>query len=168
MPSLVGQKETFTLRIRSEDQWGNPSGKQPVELFLTANVPLDGLPASLLLADGDATAAIDGLRPTATGDLLIELRDRDGRRVAVSNAMSIVKEIPQNRLYWADFHAQSGETIGTNAAEDYFTFARDTAFIDIVGHQGNDFQITGRVLETTERTIRSLRRARPVRDHSGL
>ena len=27
-------------------------------------------------------------------------------------------------------------------AEDYFRYARDKAFIDIVGHQGNDFQIT--------------------------
>ena len=28
------------------------------------------------------------------------------------------------------------------SAEDYFRYARDAAFIDIVGHQGNDFQIT--------------------------
>ena len=28
------------------------------------------------------------------------------------------------------------------SAEDYFRYARDKAFIDIVGHQGNDFQIT--------------------------
>jgi Protein of unknown function (DUF3604) len=27
-------------------------------------------------------------------------------------------------------------------ADNYFRFARDLAFIDIVGHQGNDFQIT--------------------------
>ena len=61
---------------------------------------------------------------------------------AVSNAMRVIKDVPRTRLFWADFHAQSGETIGTNAAEDYFAFARDTAFVDIVGHQGNDFQIT--------------------------
>jgi hypothetical protein len=28
------------------------------------------------------------------------------------------------------------------SAEAYFRYARDAAFIDIVGHQGNDFQIT--------------------------
>ena len=100
------------------------------------------MPASLPFADGQATVAIEGLRPTGEGDLRIELRDRDGNRLAVSNPMSVVGAAPQTRLYWADFHAQSGETIGTNAAEDYFAFARDTAFIDIVGHQGNDFQIT--------------------------
>ncbi len=28
------------------------------------------------------------------------------------------------------------------SAEDYFRYARDAAFVDMVGHQGNDFQIT--------------------------
>src|SRR5262249_46249972 len=35
-----------------------------------------------------------------------------------------------------------GETIGSGTADAYFAYARDQAFIDIVGHQGNDFQIT--------------------------
>jgi uncharacterized protein DUF3604 len=142
LPSIIARQETFTLRLRSEDQWGNPSGKGPVELFLSASAPVDGLPASLQLADGEATVCIEGLRPAAEGDFKIELRDSSGRRLAISNAMWVVKDVPERRLFWADFHAQSGETIGTNAAEDYFAFARDTAFVDIVGHQGNDFQIT--------------------------
>jgi hypothetical protein len=142
LPSLVARQETFTLRLRSEDQWGNPSGKEPVELFLNASAPVEGLPASLRLADGEVTAHIEGLRPAAEGDFTVELCDSSGGRLAVSNAMQVVKDVPRTRLFWADFHAQSGETIGTNAAEDYFAFARDTAFVDIVGHQGNDFQIT--------------------------
>ena len=39
-------------------------------------------------------------------------------------------------------HGQSEETIGTNSARQYFEFARDRAFVDVAGHQGNDFQIT--------------------------
>ena len=39
-------------------------------------------------------------------------------------------------------HGQSGETVGTNTARQYFAFGRDKALIDICGHQGNDFQIT--------------------------
>ena len=46
------------------------------------------------------------------------------------------------RRYWADLHGQSGETIGMGSAEAYFRYARDSAFVDMVGHQGNDFQIT--------------------------
>ena len=47
-----------------------------------------------------------------------------------------------SRRYWADLHGQSGETIGMGTAEEYFRYARDKAFVDMVGHQGNDFQIT--------------------------
>ena len=39
-------------------------------------------------------------------------------------------------------HGQSRETIGTNTAEEYFDFGKNRSFLDICGHQGNDFQIT--------------------------
>ena len=55
--------------------------------------------------------------------------------------MRVVAAAPLRR-YWGDLHGQSGETIGMGSAESYFRYARDLAFIDIVGHQGNDFQIT--------------------------
>ncbi len=76
LPSLVASGESFSLRIRAEDEWGNPSGKGSGELFLTASLPVEGLPEQIALLDGQVTAAIEGLRPTAAGDLLIELRDR--------------------------------------------------------------------------------------------
>lgn len=44
--------------------------------------------------------------------------------------------------FWGDMHGQSEETIGTGSAWEYFAFARDRAFVDACGHQGNDFQIT--------------------------
>src|SRR6202008_1872875 len=44
---------------------------------------------------------------------------------------------------WGDTHGQSNETLGTNTAREYFEFGRDKAFLDVMGHQGNDFQITG-------------------------
>ncbi len=55
--------------------------------------------------------------------------------------MRVVASAPLRR-YWGDLHGQSGETIGMGSAEDYFRYARDAAFVDMVGHQGNDFQIT--------------------------
>ena len=45
--------------------------------------------------------------------------------------------------FWGDTHGQSNETLGTNDARAYFEFGRDKAFLDVMGHQGNDFQITG-------------------------
>ena len=68
--------------------------------------------------------------------------DESGQRLARANPLRVVKAAPTLRRYWADLHGQSGETIGMGTAEEYFRYARDKAFIDMVGHQGNDFQIT--------------------------
>ncbi|MEC7050120.1 MAG: DUF3604 domain-containing protein, partial [Pseudomonadota bacterium] len=43
--------------------------------------------------------------------------------------------------YWGDLHGQSGETVGIGRIEDCMNFARNKAFLDVVCHQGNDFQI---------------------------
>ena len=58
--------------------------------------------------------------------------------VARSNPLRIV-EAAELLPYWGDLHGQSEETIGTNSARDFHAFARDKAFLDAVGHQGNDF-----------------------------
>ena len=67
--------------------------------------------------------------------------DASGAELARANPMRVVADAALRR-YWGDLHAQSGETVGTNPARSYFAYARDKAFVDIVGHQGNDFQIT--------------------------
>lgn len=44
--------------------------------------------------------------------------------------------------FWADFHGQSEETVGTNSLTDYFDYARDEGVLDITSIQGNDFEIS--------------------------
>ena len=55
--------------------------------------------------------------------------------------------LPERRVFWGDFHAQSEETVGSGTLDEYFTHARDHAAVDFVGHQGNDFQVTRPVWE---------------------
>ena len=43
--------------------------------------------------------------------------------------------------YWGDLHGQSGESIGLTTSRDYFEFARNMSFLDVTGHQANDFQV---------------------------
>ncbi len=74
-------------------------------------------------------------------DVDLRLEHEGGAELARANPMRVVARAPLRR-YWGDLHGQSGETVGTNPAESYFRYARDKAFVDIVGHQGNDFQIT--------------------------
>ena len=56
---------------------------------------------------------------------------------------------------WADTHGQSNETLGTNTIAEYFEFGRDLAFLDVIGHQGNDFQITDEFWTELNETTRA-------------
>ena len=126
-PSTLAVGEAFSAALRLEDRWGNPTG--PVHQF-----------------DHEGFAA--------PGVETIEARDEATGLAATSPPIEVREDADGVRRYWADFHGQSEETIGTNTLRDYFAFARDLACLDIAAHQGNDFQITDRfwkdVVETSE------------------
>ena len=106
-----------------------------------ATLPLAGLPEVISLKRGEFAGSIDNLVAQEAGDLAIDFHDDSGGVIASTNPIRI-EENPASRHFWGDIHGQSEETIGTGSAEDYFKFARDRAFVDVTGHQGNDFQIT--------------------------
>jgi hypothetical protein len=140
VPSLAVAGEPFRLAIVAEDIWGNPTGDAAARFELQSSRPLRSLPASITIAKGDGPRVIEGLIATGTGDLDLSLI-ADGEIVTQANPLRVVAAAPL-RCYWGDLHGQSGETIGMGTAEEYFRYARDRAFLDMVGHQGNDFQIT--------------------------
>jgi Protein of unknown function (DUF3604) len=140
LPTLVPAGQPFRLAVVGEDRWGNPSEQADATLRLIADRRVEGLPETLDVRGGDGTATVEGLRVGGPGDLRIDLRDRTGALLVRSNPLRIATE-PQLGHYWGDLHGQSGETVGAGTAAEYYRFARDRAFIDIVGHQGNDFQI---------------------------
>jgi hypothetical protein len=137
--NIVG--ETFRLCIVAEDRWGNPSGTGVAPLRLGSSAHIGGLPETSVMPGEDGTVVISGLHAKEPGDASITVADENARVLCRSTPMRALTS-SQYRHYWGDLHAQSEETIGTNSADDYFVYARDKAFLDIVGHQGNDFQIT--------------------------
>jgi uncharacterized protein DUF3604 len=139
-PSLTVVGEPFRLAVVAEDMWGNPTETVAQRIVLAASRAIRGLPDSVVVQAGASPFVIEGLVAEAAGD--VELRAIvEGDEVARANPMRVV-EAALLRRYWGDLHGQSGETIGMGTAEAYFAYARDKAFVDIVGHQGNDFQIT--------------------------
>ena len=130
-PSCVGLGKKFSINVKREDAWGNPVGKP-------WNVRSDGFQ--------DA------------GTHRVPIKDPETGLSTETNPIVIQRSITRQR-FWADIHGQSEETIGTNSIDSYFRFARDRAFVDICGHQGNDFQITDgfwkTINETTSRFNRS-------------
>ena len=139
-PSLAVVGEPFRLAILAEDAWGNPTAEAEHMLSLVPSQPIRGLPQTVAIKRGDDPRVFDNLIADAPGDLELRLAAK-GQELARANPLRVVADAPLRR-YWGDLHGQSGETIGMGTAESYFRYARDLAFVDIVGHQGNDFQIT--------------------------
>ena len=127
-PSQVMVNEAFTYHLKLEDKWGNPIDrpkKMPHPGFSEAGV-----------------------------QTIAAKKDEKKNLLAHSNPIEVLEGDVPLRLYWADFHGQSEETIGTNSIEDYFTFARDYGLLDISAHQGNDFQVTDEFWETVNQMTR--------------
>ena len=108
---------------------------------LRANVAVAGLAETVRFMPGESSVVVDDLSVATPGDLRVELLGPDGALLARSNPLRISESMTLTP-YWGDLHGQSEETIGTNSARDFFTFARDKGFLDVCSHQGNDFQIT--------------------------
>lgn len=141
LPTLRRRGERFRLGFKGEDRWGNPSDRVEGEFTLRASLPVEGLPERIAMRVGEHARTIENLRATASGDLTVEVLDRSGAVVCVSNPLRVAEDaalLP----FWCDLHGQSEETIGTNSARELIEFARDRAFLDAMSHQGNDFQIT--------------------------
>ncbi|MBM3530892.1 MAG: DUF3604 domain-containing protein [Alphaproteobacteria bacterium] len=140
LPSLAVAGEPFRLAIVAEDAWGNPTDKADAVLTLQSSQALRGLPPSVTVKPGKGPRVLEGLVAEAAGDVELKLL-ASGKEAARANPLRVAARALLRR-YWGDLHGQSGETVGMGTAEDYFYYARDAAFVDIVGHQGNDFQIT--------------------------
>ena len=91
-----------------------------------------------------------------------------GQELCRANPLRVVPKDAPLVHFWGDTHGQSNETLGTNTAREYFEFGRDKAFLDVMGHQGNDFQITGAFWRELNALTREFDSAGPLRVHPGL
>lgn len=139
VPSLRAPGAAFSLGLRADDLWGNPSDMAEGRFHLSADGPLEGLPEHVTFAKGQRAQKISGLRATAAGVIRVTLQDEAGEVLVRSNPL-VVRECAL-QAYWGDLHGQSGETVGINPIREYFEFGRDLAMLDVMSHQANDFQI---------------------------
>ncbi len=141
LPTLVAVDADFRLSIKADDKWGNPSNLVNQTLMLKASQEIKGLPTTIEFTGGEFACTIENLRLTEPGDVVIKILDDEGRELTCTNPLR-ARGNPAHLHFWGDLHGQSSETLGTNTAQEYFKFGRDRAFLDVCGHQGNDFQIT--------------------------
>ncbi len=123
--AVVGQPAR--LFLKGEDQWANPT-PPPDDVSAT----WDG--------SGEATIRKGELlfSEPGTGRVMVSW---NGQAFA-SNPCTATLKPPRYRRYWGDLHAQSDATVGTGTEVEYFAFGRDWANLDVMCHQGNDFQMT--------------------------
>ena len=143
LPSQVRAGAPFRLALKIDDKWGNPSDRVALDVRLTSDARIEGLPASVRIEAGSFGAVLEGLRCPTVGDVEIRVVRQDGVELCRSNPLRVVERDAAIVHFWGDTHGQSNETLGTNTAREYFEFGRDQAHIDVMGHQGNDFQMTG-------------------------
>ncbi len=152
LPTCRAVGDKITLKIRADDIWGNPTGDTGLnEIELVGTAGLEGVPDRIKL-DGGLAVEVGGLTAEKAGNVSVDVI-ANGARLCRSNAL-VIKDKLALRPYWGDLHAQSGETIGSGSARAYFEYARNCAFLDAVGHQGNDFQITGEFWTTLNSLMR--------------
>ncbi|MBD3195773.1 MAG: DUF3604 domain-containing protein [Candidatus Lokiarchaeota archaeon] len=154
VPTLRSNKETFSLKIRAEDKWGNPTNQIRGKFFLTANTEIKGLPAWFNWISESYSHIIPNLSARDIGNeqssIRISLKNSKGEILVTSNPL-ILKKTLDFLHFWGDIHGQSGETIGTNTIKEYYEFAKNRAFLDVSSHQGNDFQITNQLWKRINR-----------------
>ncbi len=143
LPTLIATGSPFRLSIRADDRWGNPSNLVNQTLRLQASEDIAGLPATVTFNQGEFSCIIENLQLQNAGDVVIKILDETGDELTRTNPLR-AHDTPEHLHFWGDLHGQSSETLGTNTAEEYFTFGRDRSFLDVCGHQGNDFQITSK------------------------
>jgi hypothetical protein len=142
VPSHAVVEETFTLRLKAEDAWGNPLRDLS-----------EGVPQLALVKDGRRRPLeVPGEHDGGVWRFLLNFDEQGtyffettGGHLSVSNGVRVVAtagELPEFGFHWCDLHGQSGETVGAGTIRDYFSFGRHFGFLDGSVHQGNDFQIT--------------------------
>lgn len=134
VPSIVAVNEPFAVRLRMEDQYGNPAQFEGGDFRVLLNSKPVGIAK---MAKGESVGRLEGIRIPVEGPYRVEVRSTDGRYATTSNPL-LVEHNPKQRVYWGELHAHSGWEEGTGSVPGYYKFARDIAFLDCASLTGHD------------------------------
>lgn len=141
LPSVARPGEPVEMVLAMLDAVGNAGVDFGGTVRLDSDIPVEGFPRSVVLQSGDHGKTKVGFTAPSEGLVRITAATADGLR-SVSNPMVVSPEGP--RVYWGDLHGHSARSDGTGTPEDYFTYARDVAGLDVAAltdhdHWGVDF-----------------------------
>ena len=143
--------EPFGLVVRANDAWGNVAVGYRGTVRLT--LPTDNTLEYQVGASDRGVHRFEGLVVDEPGVHAISASDAEQALESQPHPLRCHAETPRRRVHWGDPHGQTEETVGIGTLDDYFTYARDAAALDFVGHQGNDFQITATIWQAIREKI---------------
>lgn len=152
LPSKINKDEEFDIVIRILDKYGNPchNFEDIVKLSMIGIESGLKFPEKVIFTKKDK--GVKRVKALAIKNENYYLKGISSKFNAISNCM-MVEDDNEYKLYWADMHGQTDFTVGTGSLDEYFSFAREVACIDVTGWQGNDFQIDDRKwLEVRQKT----------------
>ncbi|HJZ35925.1 MAG TPA: hypothetical protein VJ204_06595, partial [Solirubrobacterales bacterium] len=180
-PRVVREGAGAPLRVHLEDRWGNVVSDAPARVGVESTLAVSALepamrdetqtvaggasdgggdPADESLIDfpdtGWATASVD-LAPLPLGSHVVDLSTTlpDGRELSTTAPVDVVAELPGERAYFADLHAHSDDTVGTQDTAYNLDYARRVGGLDALGYTANDFQITAAAWDDVVRRCRA-------------
>ena len=90
-PGLRRPGEAFSLGIRFEDRWGNPTAPEKLSLRLKADAQVIGLPEQVTFPAGNAAMRVGGLSIAAPVPARITLTDEENKELAISNPIVVAE-----------------------------------------------------------------------------
>lgn len=142
-PSYADGDGKHEMLIRAIDYYGNIA--QDFEDLIQIDLlrvgekdPVGGLQVTMTKEDG-GLHRFSWNAPMTDGIYYFRAKAENTGFTSLSNAYLVGAH--DKNLYFGDMHGQTSSTVGTGSLDRYFTFARDSAYIDFTGWQGNDFQV---------------------------
>ena len=117
----------FNVKIRVEDKDWNSATRYSGKI--TFNI--DGRKVgSCEIITGDLPAGVvKNLTISEPGTYYIEALDEENNIKGISNPIRVQNNAKQN-IYWGELHGHTAYTDGTGTPDQYFSYARDIAFLD--------------------------------------
>lgn len=156
---LVRAGELCPVRVRIEDGWGNTCWNRPEVVQIRAVMGGRTVyeKAISLAAQGWAVQLLEDVPTSEPGELVISAALKDRPLVkAAQFYVTVDGSLPVPRIYYADLHVHSEDTIGTNSTTYNLTYGRDVSGLDVLAFAHNDFNITKARWDKTVELIRGM------------
>ncbi|KAL4907094.1 hypothetical protein BDW74DRAFT_167098 [Aspergillus multicolor] len=161
-PRLVRPDVPFAIHAHAEDIWGNVTrdltgfvfklrvfSESTAVIEQEAAVPEQGWTNAIF---SELTLATDG-----EYTIHVSIAAEDGSTIASSlTHLTVSSNLSVPKILYGDLHVHSDDTVGTESSSYSFSYGRDIAALDVLGYTANDFQITQKDWDETNRLIKSL------------